>query len=67
MLLCVFFLLPLVQRLTDSAPLYTTTPGDAGLSVECYGEAWPVELLERPPVAVGKPAPAVEPQMAMAA
>ena len=49
----------------DGAPL--ATPGDAGLSVECYGEAWPVELLERPPVAVGKPAPAVEPQMAMAA
>jgi dimethylglycine dehydrogenase len=41
-------------------------PGDGGLTVECYGHCWPVELLDGPPVAVnGKPQP--QPQLAAAA
>ena len=35
--------------------------GDAGLTVECYGHRWPVELLEGPPVALSKPQKKVEP------
>ena len=49
----------------DGAPL--ATPGEAGLVVECYGNAWPLALLEKPPVAVGgRPAPATEPAQAVA-
>ena len=37
-------------------------PGEPGLTVECYGYNWPVELLEQPPVAVGgRPEPKTEP------
>ncbi len=38
-------------------PVPLAAPGDAGLVVECYGESWPVLVLERPPVGVrGMPA-----------
>jgi len=46
-----------VRRDAEGAPL--ALPGDGGLTLECYGHQWPVELLERPPVEVGgKPTPA---------
>ena len=40
-----------VKHGADGQPL--ATPGEPGLVVECYGNRWPLELLERPPVAVG--------------
>lgn len=50
----------------DGEPL--AAPGDSGLVVECYGNSWPVEYLERPPVAVGgKPEPKAEPAVAAVA
>ena len=43
-----------IQRGTNGAPL--ARAGDGGLSLECFGKRWAVDLLERPPVDVaGKP------------
>ena len=48
-----------VKNGADGRPL--ARAGEAGLRVECYGHAWPVELLGQPPVAVGgRPEPAAE-------
>jgi dimethylglycine dehydrogenase len=44
-----------VKCAEGGAPL--AAPGAAGLTLECYGERWPVQMLERPPVAPGRPAP----------
>lgn len=46
----------------DGEPL--AAPGDGGLVVECYGNRWPLQVLDRAPVAMGgkpaaKPAEAV--------
>ena len=49
-----------VKCAEDGRPL--ASPGAAGLTIECYGERWPVQLLERPPVAPGRPAPTREPE-----
>jgi len=43
----------------DGQPL--ASAGEAGLTVECYGFRWPVELLEKPPVAMGGPVKKDEP------
>ena len=48
----------------DGTPL--ASPGEPGLVVECYGNAWPLALLEKPPVAVGGRPASTEPAQAVA-